>query len=255
MGDDGEVRLLLDGVTKTFGADPVLDRVDLELRGGESLVLIGPSSAGKTVLLKSVIGLLQPDGGRILVAGRDGGAPGPPGGPGTVRIGMLFQRAALFDSMAVWENVAFGLPGNRSRKAARRAAGAHLEEVGLGPGEVDLLPAELSGGMQKRVGLARALASAPDILLLDEPTAGLDPVAARRIAELVRAAVKRLGASAVIVTSNMRSARALADRVAMLHRGRVVWTGDSAGLDDSPDPYVRQFVDQRAAGPIRIDAS
>ncbi len=255
MGEDGRVRLRMAGVTRTFGAGRVLDRVDLDLHDGESLVLIGPSSAGKTVLLKSAIGLVAPDGGRILVAGRDGAAPGPPGSPGTARIGMLFQRAALFDSMPVWENVAFGLPGRRSRKEARRAATAHLEEVGLGSGEAALLPSELSGGMQKRVGLARALASAPDILLLDEPTAGLDPVAARVIGDLVRATVDRLGASAVIVTSNMRSARALADRVAMLHRGRVVWTGGPAGLDDSPDPYVRQFVDQRAAGPIRLDAS
>lgn len=249
MADDSDLRIRLSGVTKRFDGGDALDGIDLVVRDNESVVVIGPSASGKTVLLKTIIGLLRPEAGEVAVAGRDG--PGP-GGTGPARAAMLFQRAALFDSMPVWQNVTFGQARALPRREAMETAIAHLANVGLGAEVAPLYPAELSGGMQKRVGLARALATAPDILLLDDPTAGLDPVTARRITDLIRDNSRKLRASAVVVTSDMASARALADRMVMLHRGRLVWAGGPSELDSSPNPYIRQFVDQLAQGPIDV---
>ena len=250
-------RIRLSGVSKSFGRERVLDSIDLAVPEGENLVVIGPSASGKTILLKTIIGLFRPEAGSIAISGRDSVGLDGPAREALARTGMLFQRAALFDSMRVWENVTFLLRRTErlSRDDAIDAAVSRLADVGLGAEVALLYPAELSGGMQKRVGIARALANAPDILLLDEPTAGLDPVTATVITDLISDNVGKLGATAITVTSNMASARALADRVAMLHEGRVVWTGDAAGLDDSDNAYVRQFVDQNPDGPIVMEAA
>ena len=250
-------RIRLSDVSKWFGPERVLNGIDLAVPEGENLVVIGPSASGKTVLLKTIIGLFRPETGSIAISGRESVGLDGPAREGLAQTGMLFQRAALFDSMRVWENVTFLLRRTEglSRSDAIDAAVSRLADVGLGAEVALLYPAELSGGMQKRVGIARAMANMPDILLLDEPTAGLDPVTATVITDLILDNVGRLGATAITVTSNMASARALADRVAMLHEGRVVWTGDAAGLDDSDNAYVRQFVDQNPDGPIAMEAA
>ena len=256
-GEGVPFRIRLSGVSKWFGRECALDGIDLAVPEGENLVIIGPSAAGKTVLLKTVIGLFRPEAGKIAISRRPGAGPDSPAQDAPGRIGMLFQRAALFDSMRVWENVTFLLrrAERLSPSEAIDAAVSRLADVGLGAEVAQLYPAELSGGMQKRVGIARALANTPEILLLDEPTAGLDPVTATVITDLIRDNVERLGATAITVTSNMASARALADRVAMLHEGRIVWIGDASGLDGSENPYVRQFADQSSDGPISLGAS
>ena len=255
--DDAPDRIRLSDVSKWFGPERVLNGIDLAVPEGENLVVIGPSASGKTVLLKTIIGLFRPETGSIAISGHESVGLDGPAREALARTGMLFQRAALFDSMRVWENVTFLLRRTErlSRSDAIDAAVSRLADVGLGADIALLYPAELSGGMQKRVGIARALANMPDILLLDEPTAGLDPVTATVITDLILDNVGRLGATGITVTSNMASARALADRVAMLHEGRVVWTGDSAGLDDSDNAYVRQFVDQNPDGPIAMEAA
>ena len=251
----GNAAIRLEAVSKRFGDTIVLDGVDLEAVRGESLVVIGASGAGKSVTLKCVLGLLRPDSGRIFVDGAD-----------VARLrraeralldrkfGMLFQGAALFDSLTVWENVAFGLTRGRirNRAAAREAANEKLATVGLAAEVGDLFPAELSGGMQKRVGLARAIAADPEILFFDEPTTGLDPIMADVINELIVRCVRELGATAVSITHDMASVRKIADRVAMLHAGRIVWNGPVAAIDDSGNPFIDQFVRGRADGPIEM---
>ncbi len=255
--EDAPDRIRLSDVSKWFGPEQVLDGVDLAVPEGENLVVIGPSASGKTVLLKTIIGLFRPEAGSVAISGRDSVGLHGPAREALGRISMLFQRAALFDSMRVWENVTFVLRRTErlSRSDAIDAAVSRLADVGLDPEVALLYPAELSGGMQKRVGIARALANTPDILLLDEPTAGLDPVTGTVITNLIRDNVGRLGATAITVTSSMANARALADRITMLHEGRVVWTGDASGLASSRNPYIRQFVDQNPEGPIRTEAA
>ena len=243
------------GLVKGFGPKRVLEGVDLDVPAGRSLVVIGGSGTGKSVLIKCILGIVRPDAGSIRVDGHElVGASLAALEAARAKFGMLFQGAALFDSLPVWENVAFGLLARRQvdRRTARERAIATLAKVGLGPEAADLYPAELSGGMQKRVGLARAIAAAPEILFFDEPTTGLDPIMADVINGLIRGLVSELGATALSITHDMASVRRIADRVAMLHAGRIVWEGPVERLDDSGNPFVDQFVHGRAEGPIRV---
>lgn len=243
----------ISGLHKRFGANRVLAGVDLSVGRGQSMVIIGGSGTGKSVLLKCILGLVKPDTGTITVADQ----PASTGGPGREefldRFGMLFQGGALFDSLPVWQNVAFRLlRGARKipRDEARAIAIDKLRRVGLKPEIADLFPAELSGGMQKRVSLARAIAAAPEIIFFDEPTTGLDPIMAGVINDLIREIVTEMGATAMTITHDMTSVRAIADRVAMLHGGVIRWTGTIAEMDQTADPYVSQFIHGRAEGPI-----
>jgi len=241
----------LSGVTKTFGRNRVLRGVDLTIPSGQSMVIIGGSGTGKSVLLKCILGLVRPDGGTITLDGLD--VTTADRDAFLARFGMLFQGGALFDSLRVWENVAFRLmrgPTKRPKDDAREIAIEKLRRVGLKPETADLFPAELSGGMQKRVGLARAIAAEPEIIFFDEPTTGLDPIMAGVINDLIREIVTEMGATAMTITHDMTSVRAIADRVAMLHDGVIQWTGPVAEMDDTTDPYVQQFIHGRAAGPI-----
>ncbi len=256
-GDEHEPMIALEGVTKAFGDKRVLRGVDLAVARGESLVIIGGSGTGKSVTLKCVLGLVRPDAGGIRVAGDDAiRARGRARERMLARFGMLFQGGALFDSMTVWENVAFRLlrgPGRLPRDAARDRAIEKLQRVGLGAETADLFPAELSGGMQKRVGLARAIVAEPEIIFFDEPTTGLDPIMADVINDLIVEQVRGLGASAVSITHDMASARKIADKVAMIYRGEIIWEGPASDLDNSGNPMVDQFVNGRAKGPIEMD--
>ena len=251
-------KIQLRAVRKAFATNRVLKGVDLEVAHGESLVVIGGSGTGKSVLLKCIIGLVAPDGGSILVDGAEVvGMRGRERDATLRKFGMLFQGAALFDSLRVWENVAFGLIEGRGmdRKAARAKAMEMLGRVGLGADAGNLWPAELSGGMKKRVGLARAIATEPEILFFDEPTTGLDPIMSEVINELIVKCVRDLGATAVSITHDLASARAIADRVAMLQGGAIVWDGPVAELDHSDNAYVEQFIHGRAEGPIHVEVA
>ncbi len=236
---------------KAFGPKRVLDGVTLNIAKGESMVIIGGSGTGKSVLLKCIIGLLSPDSGTIMVNGTD--ATTGDRDAFLEQFGMLFQGGALFDSLSVWQNVAFRLqrgPRKISKSDARDVAIEKLRRVGLTPDVADLFPSELSGGMQKRVGLARAIAAEPDIIFFDEPTTGLDPIMSGVINELIREIVVEIGATAMTITHDMSSVRAIADNVAMIHEGVVQWTGPIADMDASGDPYLDQFINARAEGPI-----
>lgn len=251
----GIPKIALQGVRKAFGPKVVLDGIDLEVARGESVVIIGGSGTGKSVLLKCILGILQPDSGTIRIDGEDTThATGRDREAAMRKFGMLFQGAALFDSLPVWENVAFGLiQGQRmGRREARDRAIATLAAVGLKPEVGDLSPAELSGGMQKRVGLARAIATQPEIIFFDEPTTGLDPIMADVINDLIVKCVKDLGATALSITHDMASARKIADRIAMLYQGKLIWVGHVSEIDNSGNPYVDQFIHGRAEGPIQM---
>lgn len=245
-------RIETQGLAKAFGQKTVLDGIDLSVAAGESLVVIGGSGTGKSVLLKCIIGLMAPDAGRVLI---DGAEVTKANRAATMaRFGMLFQGGALFDSLPVWENVAFGLIQARglSRADAKPIAIETLAKVGLSADVARLMPAELSGGMQKRVGLARAIATRPEIIFFDEPTTGLDPIMSDVINDLIRASVTELGATAVTITHDMASARKIADRVAMIHAGKLVWQGPIGDLDHSGSAHVDQFIHGRADGPIAV---
>jgi len=242
-------KIALKGVEKAFGNNQVLRGVDLAVDKGSSLVVIGGSGTGKSVLLKCILGIVTPDAGEILIDGkhlknRDDFLS---------HFGMLFQGGALFDSLPVWHNVAFRLRQGKaklSKADAQELAIEKLRRVGLKPETAFQFPAELSGGMQKRVGLARAIASEPSVIFFDEPTTGLDPIMAGVINELIREIVVDLGATAITITHDMSSVRAIADHVAMLHAGKVRWHGAVADIDTSGDAYVDQFINGRAEGPI-----
>jgi phospholipid/cholesterol/gamma-HCH transport system ATP-binding protein len=249
-------KLALEGLCKRFGPKIVLDGVTLSLDPGQSLVVIGGSGTGKSVMLKCILGLMNPDAGRIYVDGEPTThLTGRAREKLMSRFGMLFQGGALFDSLTVWENVSFGLvrAQKMNRRRARELAVETLARVGLGPDVAILRPAELSGGMQKRVALARAIATNPEIIFFDEPTTGLDPIMADVINDLIKASVKTLGATALSITHDIASARKIADRVAMLHMGKVIWQGTVAEMDHSDNPYVAQFIHGRAEGPIKMD--
>ncbi len=237
-------------VHKAFGPNRVLRGVDLDVAAGESMVIIGGSGSGKSVTIKCVLGLIAPDSGRILVDGQESAGDHD---AFLARFGMLFQGGALFDSMSVWQNVAFRLLRGRlkrPRAEAREIAVEKLRRVGLSPDVADLFPAELSGGMQKRVSLARAIAAEPEIIFFDEPTTGLDPIMSGVINELIREIVVEMGATAVTITHDMTSVRAIADRIAMIYDGKIRWTGPVSQLETSGDPYLTQFVTGSAEGPI-----
>ncbi len=254
MAETPKIELI--GVKKRFGSKVVLDGVDLTLGKGESLVVIGGSGSGKSVAIKSVLGIVRPDEGRILVDGEDvTHVTGRKREAVLSKFGMLFQGAALFDSLPVWENVAFGLIQGRgmARAKARDIAMEKLAKVGLGPDVANLSPSELSGGMQKRVGLARAIAAEPEIIFFDEPTTGLDPIMADVINDLIETTVRDLGVSALSITHDMASARKISDRIAMLYKGKIIWAGPTKDIDSSGNAYVEQFIHGRAEGPIRME--
>ncbi len=241
------------GLTKSFGDKHVLTGVDLSVAEGESLVLIGTSGSGKTLLLKCILGLIQIDKGRVLVGGEDTAMyRGDRRDAFIARTGMLFQRSGLFDSLTTWENIGFRAlqAGDADRSHVREAAIDKLVMVGLDPHVADLSPAELSGGMQKRVGIARAIFGDPEILLLDEPTAGLDPIMSNVINDLVLDLVRQIGCTAISIDSDMAGAERLGDKVAMLHDGRIIWHGPAGDMTGSGNDYVDQFVHSRAEGPI-----
>ena len=249
------MKIRIRGLAKAFGPKRVLDGVDLDVPVGTSMVVIGGSGSGKSVLLKCILGLIEPDSGTIEINGVDVLTLEPTAREAVnAKIGMLFQAAALFDSLPVWENVAFGLLARRtiSRTEARHRAEAVLAQVGLGPEVADLSPAELSGGMQKRVGLARAIASEPEILFFDEPTTGLDPIMGAVIDGLIVDCVKRLGSTAIAITHDMASATRIGDQAAMLFGGKIVWQGAASDLLTSTNAMVDQFTHGRREGPIQM---
>lgn len=254
MDDAGHI--VLKDVRKAFGPKHVLNGVNLSVPKGQSMVVIGGSGTGKSVMIKTILGILRADSGSITIAGEEvTGLTGKERDQFLLRFGMLFQGAALFDSLPVWENVAFGLIQGRNtqRKEARDIALEKLRQVGLGPEVGSLYPAELSGGMQKRVGLARAVAADPEIIFFDEPTTGLDPIMADVINNLIVDCVKRLGATTISITHDMVSARKIADRIAMIHKGEIIWQGPAPAIDTSGNPYVDQFIHGRAEGPIQME--
>ena len=251
-----DIKISIRNLHKSFGKKNVLNGVDLDLYKGESLVVIGGSGTGKSVLIKCIQGLLTPDSGSIKIDGVE-----------VVKensdiiesmhskMGMLFQGGALFDSLTVWENVAFDLIQNRkiSKKEAKLVAIKVLRQVGLGADIADLYPSELSGGMQKRVGLARAVITRPEIIFFDEPTTGLDPIMADVINDLIIESAKDLGATTLTITHDMTSARKIADKIAMLYQGKIIWTGSVKELEKTDNPYVRQFIQGSSKGPIAVE--
>ncbi len=248
-------KIQIRGLKKRFGSKIVLDGLDLDVGNAESVVIIGGSGTGKSVLLKCILGLLDPEAGSIKIDGQEViGMPAREREAVNRKFGMLFQSAALFDSLSVWENVAFGLISaqGKSKPEAKKIAIEKLAQVGL-PAQVgELQPSELSGGMRKRVGLARAIATQPEIIFFDEPTTGLDPIMSDVINDLIADCVHRLGASALSITHDMASARKIAHRIAMLYQGKIIWQGPVAQIDHSDNPFVDQFIHGRAEGPIRM---
>jgi phospholipid/cholesterol/gamma-HCH transport system ATP-binding protein len=250
-----EPHIALADVRKSFGSNHVLNGLDLKVARGHSMVVIGGSGTGKSVMIKSILGLIRPDSGSIRIAGEEVvGLRGKERDRHLARFGMLFQGAALFDSLPVWENVAFGLIQGRKvpRDKAKDIALEKLSQVGLSPDVAELFPAELSGGMQKRVGLARAIAADPEIIFFDEPTTGLDPIMADVINNLIVDCVKRLGATTISITHDMASARKIADDIAMIYEGQIIWQGKADEIDASGNAHVDQFVHGRAEGPIQM---
>ena len=245
----------LTDVKKGFPPKQILNGVDLSVEKGQSLVIIGGSGSGKSVTLKCVLGLMQPDSGSIRVNGKETTSQSGRDRKKMLRsFGMLFQGAALFDSIPVWENVAFGLiHGNGHNKSdAKEIAIEKLRRVGLSPDVANLSPSELSGGMQKRVGLARAIATEPEIIFFDEPTTGLDPIMADVINDLIVECVQDLGATTLTITHDMASARKIADHIAMLYEGKIIWHGPKGDIDQSGNAYVEQFINGSAEGPIEM---
>jgi phospholipid/cholesterol/gamma-HCH transport system ATP-binding protein len=251
-----DLKIAVRGLKKSFGEKVVLDGLDLDVGVGESVVVIGGSGTGKSVLVKCIMGLMEPDAGSIKLDGQE--VTGLPRGERErlmQKFGMLFQGAALFDSLRVWQNVAFGLIQGRGmdQSQAKEVALKTLGAVGLGPEVGELWPGELSGGMQKRVALARAIASKPEIIIFDEPTTGLDPIMGDVINDLIVQCVRDLGATAVSITHDMASAHKIADRIAMIYKGKIIWQGAAKTIDQSGNPYVDQFIHGRAEGPIKME--
>ena len=251
-----DIKIKIRNLCKSFGKKQVLDGVDLDLYKGESLVVIGGSGTGKSVLIKCIQRLLTPDSGSIEIDGIEIINENPEVLDSMhSKMGMLFQGGALFDSLTVWENVAFDLIQNRGmrKKEAKFVAIKVLRQVGLGADIADLYPSELSGGMQKRVGLARAVITRPEIIFFDEPTTGLDPIMADVINDLIIESAKDLGATTLTITHDMTSARKIADKIAMLYQGKIIWYGTVKELDKTDNPYVRQFINGSCKGPITVE--
>lgn len=251
-----ETKIKISDLHKAFGKKVVLNGIDLEVTKGESLVVIGGSGTGKSVLIKCIQGLLVPDSGSIEIDGEETvGVDKHRQEELHSKMGMLFQGGALFDSLSVWQNVAFSLLENKKMpaKEARTEAVRVLRQVGLAPDVADLSPSELSGGMQKRVSLARVIATRPEIIFFDEPTTGLDPIMADVINDLIIETVKGLGATALTITHDMASARKIADKIAMLYQGKIIWQGTVKELDKTDNPYVKQFINGSSHGPIKVE--
>jgi phospholipid/cholesterol/gamma-HCH transport system ATP-binding protein len=251
---DGHI--VLRDVRKSFGSKPVLNGISISVPRGQSLVVIGGSGTGKSVMLKCILGILRADSGSIQIGGEEVvDLKGSARDEFLSKFGMLFQGGALFDSLPVWENVAFGLiqGRNMARDKAKDIAMDKLAQVGLNSEVGALYPAELSGGMQKRVGLARAIAADPEIIFFDEPTTGLDPIMADIINRLIVDCVKRLGATTISITHDMASARKIADAIAMIHKGEIIWQGPAKSIDYSGNEYVDQFIHGRGEGPIKME--
>lgn len=251
-----DVKIKIRNLSKSFGKKQVLNGVDLDLHKGESLVVIGGSGTGKSVLIKCIQGLLVPDSGSIEIDGIEiVGENNEVLDSMHSKMGMLFQGGALFDSLSVWENVAFDLIQNKGirKKEAKIVAIKVLRQVGLGADIADLYPSELSGGMQKRVGLARAVITKPEIIFFDEPTTGLDPIMADVINDLIIESAKDLGATTLTITHDMASTRKIADKIAMLYQGKIIWYGSVKELDKTTNPYVRQFIKGSSKGPIKVE--
>ncbi len=250
-----EYKLEMTDVHKSFGKKVILDGVDLKIKKGESLVIIGGSGTGKSVTIKCIQGLLRPEKGSIKIDGVETvGLKQKHFDDINSKMGMLFQNAALFDSLTVWENVAFRfLQENGDREQAKEIARKNLAEVGMDETVMNLAPAELSGGMRKRVGLARAIASNPEFIFFDEPTTGLDPIMSDVINNLIVKCVKKLGATALTITHDMASARKIADKIAMLYKGKIIWCDDVNKVDSSGNPYVEQFINGSSDGPIQME--
>ena len=251
-----ETKIKIRDLHKAFGKKVVLDGVDLDIEKGESLVVIGGSGTGKSVLIKCIQGLLRPDSGSILIDEEEVvGIDEEQKEALHSKMGMLFQGGALFDSLSVWENVAFDMLENKKmdKRLAKNEAIRVLRSVGLAPDVADLSPSELLGGMQKRVGLARAIASRPEIIFFDEPTTGLDPIMADVINDLIIESVKGLGATALTITHDMASARKIADKIAMLYKGKIIWQGTVKDMDKTDNPYVQQFIHGCSQGPIKVE--
>jgi phospholipid/cholesterol/gamma-HCH transport system ATP-binding protein len=252
------VKITIRGLTKSFGAKKVLRGLDLDIFKGESLAVIGGSGSGKSVLLKNILGILTPDSGSIQIDGEEVvGVTGVARDRINRKLGMLFQGAALFDSLPLWENVAFGLMSAHgvAKTEAREIALKRLRQVGLKDESSSRFPADISVGAQKRVGLARAMATTPEILFFDEPTTGIDPLMGETIDHLIIECVRELGATALTITHDMESARRIADRVAMIYEGRIIWVGDIATIRSSGNDVVDQFINGRVKGPITIEAT
>ena len=241
-------------LSKSFGDKSVLNNLSINIERNKSQVIIGGSGTGKSVLLKCILGLIEPDNGEIyfneLILDKKSRADTD----FHSKIGMLFQGAALFDSLNVQENITFGIKkiGEKTDNL-RDIAVDKLRKVGLDSTVLDLYPSELSGGMQKRVALARAIARTPEILFFDEPTTGLDPIMADIINDLINEVIEEVGATAITITHDMESARKIADKISMLYEGNVIWTGDAKDINDSQNPYVDQFINGKSEGPIKIN--
>ncbi|MDD4556123.1 MAG: ABC transporter ATP-binding protein [Alphaproteobacteria bacterium] len=251
-----KIKISIKDLHKSFGKKQILKGVNLEIEQGKSLVVIGGSGTGKSVLIKCIQGLLTPDSGSILIDGEETvGVDEQKREDLHDKMGMLFQGGALFDSLTVWQNVAFALLQNKglSKKEAKEKAIDVLRQVGLAPDVADSYPSEISGGMQKRVGLARAIATNPEIIFFDEPTTGLDPIMADVINELIVESAKKLGATTFTITHDMASVRKIADKVAMLYKGEIIWQGSVAEMDKTDNAYVKQFINGCSNGPIKVE--
>ena len=248
-------KLLIKNLVKNFGDKQVLAGVDLQVNKGESVVILGGSGSGKSVLIKIIANLMNPTSGSIQIDGKETTNIGAKDRDKLMeKFGFLFQGGALFDSLPIWENVAFRLLNHQkmNKKDAREIALQKLRAVGLSERTADLFPSELSGGMQKRASLARAIAANPEIIFFDEPTTGLDPIMADVINDLIVANSKKLGATTITITHDMQSARKIADKIAMLFEGKIIWFGDVKDMHSSNNPYLDQFIHGRAEGPINF---
>ncbi len=248
-------KIIVKDLTKSFGDKQVLKGIDFEVAKGQSLVILGGSGSGKSVCIKVIASLIKQTTGSIKIDGQEisqiqGSARDVLMG----KFGFLFQGGALFDSLPVWENVAFRLLNSNKmpKKQAKEIAIEKLESVGLNAKVADLYPSELSGGMQKRAALARAVAAKPEIIFFDEPTTGLDPIMADVINDLIIKNSKELGATTISITHDMHSARRIADKIAMLYEGKIIWFGDVKDIDNSGNPYLDQFINGRSTGPINF---